>query len=240
LIVLLIAVAGISPKSVIWARGWNTAAGGALALIAYWLWPTWERTRMSERLAQVLDAYRGYFHLLADAYLRQEVCDSRELDRARMTARVSRSNLEASLERLASEPGTTTKQINRLNALLASTHRFVHSIMALDAGWLQTPIVPARPEFKVFAADIEKTLSLLAEALREKRVADKEFPNLRADHNRLVESGDSRVERYALVNVESDRLTNSLNTAREQVLEWVRGAIERSSPASKMLATESS
>jgi uncharacterized membrane protein YccC len=240
LIVLLIAVAGISPKSVIWARGWNTAAGGALALFAYWVWPTWERTRISERLAQVLDAYRGYFHLLADAYLRQAVCDSRELDHARMTARVTRSNLEGSLERLASEPGTTAKQINRLNALLASTHRFVHSIMALDAGCLQTAIVPARPEFKVFAADIEKTLSLLAEGLREKRVADKEFPDLRADHNRLVEAGDSRVERYALVNVEADRLTNSLNTAREQVLEWVRGAIERSSPATKRLATESS
>jgi uncharacterized membrane protein YccC len=240
LIVLLIAVAGISPKSVIWARGWNTAAGGALALFAYWVWPTWERTRIPERLAQMLDAYREYFHLLADAYLRQAVCDSRELDRARMTARVTRSNLEGSLERLASEPGTTAKQINRLNALLASTHRFVHSIMALDAGWLQTPIVPARPEFKVLAADIEKTLSLLAERLREKRVADKEFPDLRADHNRLVEAGDSRVERYALVNVEADRLTNSLNTAREQVLEWVRGAIERSSPATKRLATESS
>src|SRR5271155_412717 len=90
LIVLLIAVAGISPKSVIWARGWNTAAGGALALFAYWVWPTWERTRISERLAQVLDAYRGYFHLLADAYLRQAVGDSRELDHARMTARVTR------------------------------------------------------------------------------------------------------------------------------------------------------
>lgn len=240
LIVLLIAVAGISPKDVILARGWNTAAGGALALFAYWVWPTWERTRMSERLAQMLDAYRGYFHLLADAYLRQEICEPRELDRTRMTARVTRSNLEASLERLASEPRTTAKQINRLNALLTSTHRFVHSIMALDAGWLQTAIVPPRPEFKVFAADVEKTLSLLAEALREKRVTDKEFPDLRADHNRLVESGDSRVERYALVNVESDRLTNSLNTAREQVLEWVRGAIERSSPASKTLATESS
>jgi uncharacterized membrane protein YccC len=240
LIVLLIAVAGISPKDVILARGWNTAAGGALALLSYWVWPTWERTRMSERLAQMLDAYRGYFHVLADAYLRQEVIEPRELDRARMTARVSRSNLEASLERLASEPGTTAKQINRLNALLSSTHRFVHSIMALDAGWLQTAIVPARPEFRVFAGDIEKTLTLLAEALREKRVTDKEFPDLRADHNRLVESGDSRVERYALVNVESDRLTNSLNTAREQVLGWVRGAGERSLPASKTLATESS
>ena len=49
LVVLLIAITGISPKDVIWARGINTAAGGALALLAYWIWPTWERTRVSEQ-----------------------------------------------------------------------------------------------------------------------------------------------------------------------------------------------
>jgi hypothetical protein len=32
---------------------------------------------------------------------------------------------------------------------------------------------------------------------------DKDFPDLRADHNRPVESGDSRAERYALTNVEA-------------------------------------
>ncbi len=86
----------------------------------------------------------------------------------------------------------------------------------------------------MFAADVEKTLSLLAEALRETHVPDKDFPNLRADHNRLVESGDSRVERYALVNIEADRLTNSLNTAREQVLEWIRAADKRLQDADSM------
>jgi uncharacterized membrane protein YccC len=231
LVVLLLAVAGISPKSVIWARGWNTLAGGVLALLAYWIWPTWERTGMSERLAQMLDAYRAYFHLLVDAYQKQTASDSRELDEARMAARVTRSNLEGSLARLASEPGSTPKQINRLNVLLSSTHRFVHSVMALDAGWLQTAVVPARPEFKVFAADVERTLLLLSEALRNASMMDKDFPDLRADHNRLIESGDSRVERYALVNVEADRLTNSLNTTREQVLEWVNVSRERSSTA---------
>jgi len=35
LIVFLIALKGVSPKELIWARGINTAAGGALALLAY-------------------------------------------------------------------------------------------------------------------------------------------------------------------------------------------------------------
>jgi hypothetical protein len=39
----------------------------------------------------------------------------------------------------------------------------------------------------------------------------------------MVQSGDPNIERYALVNVEADRMVNSLNTLREQVLERVRG-----------------
>jgi len=222
LVVLLIAIAGVAPKDVIWPRGVNTAAGGALALLGYWLWPTWERTRVAERFAQLLDAYREYFHALSDAYLRGAAGAAKEIERCRLASRMARSNLEGSIDRLGAEPGTTAQQISRLNALMASTHRFVHAVMALDAGWVQTASVPARPAFRVFAADAEKTLSLLATALRGTRVADKDFPNLRADHNRLVESGDSHVQRYALVNVEADRLTNSLNTAREQIRDWCR------------------
>ena len=65
LIVLLLAIAGVPPNDVIWARGVNTVVGGSLALLAYWLWPTWERTRVSERIAEMLDAYRNYAHALS-------------------------------------------------------------------------------------------------------------------------------------------------------------------------------
>ena len=91
--------------------------------------------------------------------------------------------------------------------------------MALEAGWLHTAAVPARTAFRTFAADVEKTLDLLAAALRGTRVQLKEFPDLREDHHVLLQSGDQKIERYALVNVEADRIVNSLNTLREQVME---------------------
>ncbi len=179
LVVLLIAITGVSPREVIWARGVNTAAGGALALLAY----------------------------------------DGELDRVRLGARMARTNLEASFDRMGAEPGTTAAQINQVNALLASSHRFVHA--ALEAGWLHTAAVPARTAFRTFAADVENTLDLLAAALRGTRVQLKEFPDLREDHHVLLQSGDQKIERYALVNVEADRIVNSLNTLREQVMEHV-------------------
>ena len=222
LVVLLIAITGVSPKEVIWARGINTAAGGALTLLAYWIWPTWERTQVSDRIAAMLDAYREYFHALAEAYMRNETSSARELDRVRLRARMARTNLEASIDRLGAEPGTTTEQMHQLNALLASSHRFVHAVMALDAAWLHTAAVPARTAFRAFAADVEKTLELLAAALRGKHVQLNEFPDLREDHHILVQPGDPKIERYAPVNVEADRIVNSLNTLREQVMDVVR------------------
>ncbi len=65
-------------------------------------------------------------------------------------------------------------------------------------------------------------------ALRGTRPPDNAFPNLREDHNRLVAIGDPHTERYALVNVEADRMTNSLNTLREQILGWSRGISDKS------------
>jgi uncharacterized membrane protein YccC len=225
LVVYLIAMTGVSPKEVIWARGINTAAGGALALLAYWVWPTWERTRASERIAEMLDAYREYFHTLAESYARRETVSEAELDRVRLNARLARTNLEASIDRLGAEPGTTAERMSQLNALLASSHRLVHAVMALDAGWLHTATVPARAASHTFAADVEKTLTLLAAALRGTRVQLNEFPDLREDYHALVQSGDQKIERYALVNVEADRIVNSLNTLREQVMEWVHAKI---------------
>jgi uncharacterized membrane protein YccC len=226
-VVLMIAIngtTGTSPKNVILARGINTIAGGALALLAYWLWPTWERTQLKERLAEVLQAYSTYFSRLAGTYIAgvdgsaEEI--AKETEAARQKSRVARSNFEGSLDRLSSEPGTTEQQLDRLNAMRASSYRLVHAIMAIDAGWLQTSNVPARPTFKTFAADVEKTVALLVAVLHGVRVQESEFPNLRQDHNALIETGNPDIERYALINVEADRITNSLDTLREQILEW--------------------
>jgi uncharacterized membrane protein YccC len=230
LIVGLITILGVEPSDVIWARGVNSAAGGCLALLAYWIWPTWERTGVPERIAQLLDAYREYFHALTQDYVNSasaagvqaRLQESRGLDEKRLATRRARSNLEASMDRVSAEPGTTAQQMNQLNAMLASSHRFVNAVMALEAGWRHMPPSRARAEFGVFAEDVEKTLFLLAKMLQGTRVRTKDFADLREDQQRLVQSAVAPTQQYALVDVEADRITNSLNTLREQVTEWVR------------------
>lgn len=218
LIVLLLAATGVSPANVIVPRGGSTIAGGALALLAYWLWPTWERTLVTDVLAQLLDAYRLYFRAVWEGYL--GVPDARELDRTRLAARLARSNLEASVGRLRGEPGVTPADLERLNAMVANTLRFIHAVMALESGLYRSRPVPARSPFRPFAEHVDLTLYYLAAALRGSLLEATHLPDLREDHRALVEASHSAAERYALVDVETDRITNSVNTLAKEILDW--------------------
>ncbi len=217
LIVVMAAFAGVSPKAVILARGEMTCLGGLIALGTYLVWPTWERTRVLPTVAQMLEAYRAYFHAVAGAQLQDNPRNETELDRVRLGARLARSNMEASVDRLRAEPGTRREKIELLTAMLANSYRFVRAIMALEA----VPIgaEPLREEFRDFARDVERTLEQLEAALQGEKLVVRDLPDLREDHYRLVHSASSR---FALVNDETDRMTNSLNTLREQVLQWER------------------
>lgn len=220
LIVLLIALTGVPPAQVIAARGVNTFAGGAVALLAYALWPTWERTQIAEALAAMLDAYRRYLEAVASSYLHPDQPAPAELDGARLAARLARSNLEASAARLHAEPGVGAPRLAALNAILANSHRFIHAVMSLEAGLARSRPAPARPPFRPFAADASRTLELLARGLRAGEIASR-LPDLREDHHQLLRSGDPGVERYGMVNLETDRITNSLNTLVEEIGRWI-------------------
>ena len=221
IIVLLIAMLGVPPGPVMLARGLNTAIGGCLALLVYWLWPTWERTQVPEQIALMLDAYRQYFRTIRMSYVNPAVSLAAELDQARLAARLTRSNLEASIDRLAAEPGASRLKADTLAAVLATSHRFIHSVMALEAGIAGSPAAPARPDMHRFADDVEKTLFYLAAALRGSTVTRDALPDLREDHHALVSSGSPLEQRHALVNVETDRIANSLNTLSEEVFKSV-------------------
>lgn len=217
LVVLLIALTGVAPDQVIAARALNTGIGGALALLAYLIWPTWERTRAPEALAHMLDSYRDYFHLIAETRAAPHAVLAPEMDRTRQVGRLARSNFEASVDRIAAEPRAPVELMSALTDILAGSHRMVHAMMALEAGIATSEPVPDREAFRKFANDVEKTLYFLAAALRGFKALPGDFPDLRAGHSALLRSGDCEARRYDLLNVETDRLTDSINTLRERI-----------------------
>lgn len=228
LVVLLFATTGVAPADVMGARALFTVLGGTIALAAYRVWPTWERTQVPEALARLLDAYRAYFQAVRDAYLHpgmeRDPAFAARLERVRQAGRLARTTLEASVARLRMEPGETADRLTRLQAILANSHRLIHAVMALEAGLFRSQPVPPRPAFGTFANNVDATLYFLAAYLRGVPVHAGDLPDLREDHRALLQSGASHAERYDLVNVESDRVTNSLNTLSVELVQWVGSA----------------
>ncbi len=68
---------------------------------------------------------------------------------------------------------------------------------------------------------MDTTLYFLSAYLRGEPAGPGDLPDLRESHHALISAGDPKVERYALVNVETDRVTNSLNTLALEVVQWV-------------------
>jgi uncharacterized membrane protein YccC len=220
-VVLVIAVTGIAPNQVIVARAINTAAGGMLALVAYILWPTWEREQAGEAFADLLDAYRLYFHTVRSANRNPGASETMELDRTRQAARVARTNVEASVDRMLEEPGTRPERAKLLVAMLASSHRLVHAMMSLEAGLVNAEPSGAPPAFQSFTHAVELTLHSLAAGLRGSPLEPAHLPDLREAHRALLGGSDASKATHELVSSETDLLTNSLNTLAEQAFEWI-------------------
>ena len=224
LVVFLIAILGVPPADVITARGLNTAAGGILALFAYAMWPTWERTQVSEGMASMFDASRLYFRAVMRRLSSDDPDIRRTLDEARREWRRKRSSAEASVDRVSAEPGTTDSTRASLAGMLASSHALVNAIMGLEAGTIETEVHTPGAALQTFANDVEFTLYYLSAALRGSPSASRNLPVLREDHRRLVEARRNFAGQDEYISIETDRLTVSLNTLREQVTRYLSGS----------------
>jgi uncharacterized membrane protein YccC len=223
-VVALIASTGIPPRQVIVLRGINTLLGGTLALIAYAVWPTWEQRLIGENFALLLDAYRNYLREIRNVYLHPEQNDSDEIDRLRDAARLARTNLEASSDRLMAEPGVALAIRQEIPAMLASSHDFIYAVMSLESAALEEVRTEktCAPLLHKYLDRVELTLYFLSTALRGDPDHLSEVADLREHHRALAECAQNNGSRHSLALVETDRMTNALNTLREQVQELVK------------------
>ena len=210
------------------ARALYTVIGGTIALTAYRIWPTWERTLVPEALARLFDAYRDYFQAIRDAYLHPGLEHRSGLHAApgpRSPGRPPRSHHPGGLRRA---PGSRARCGRQPHHRAADHPGQLAPAHPCHDGARSRPVSqPARapaPGLRVFANNVDSTLYFLAAYLRGVALQPGDLPDLREDHRALLQSGVSHAERYELVNVESDRVTNSLNTLALELVQWVGGA----------------
>ena len=178
LVVLLLAFVGERPEPTVIARLVDTVLGSVVALAAYGLWPTWEKGRAREMVAQSLQAYAAYLASIATG-------DAPERHAARQGARVARINAEASVKRLLAEPATPPALAELAQSLLTNGNRLARAIMTLEALIPQHGGLAGGAATKSLVLDGAAALREVADALSAHR-APGQLPPIRALQRHLA------------------------------------------------------
>lgn len=206
-VVILLSFEGVNPGNAVLDRVINTGLGCGMALLAYVAWPTWERTHAREALARMLEAYAAYLNDLLPPALVHARSGSRS------AARTARTNAQASIERLRSEPATPAELLALARALFANGNRLARSAMTLEALLDDLAVLPAQEPINHFIATVADTVQQLATALRQRRAPDA-LPDLRGLQRALMASAQQSGNRSATELLEriSDRLVDNVDT----------------------------
>ena len=206
LVVLLLAFVGERPEPTVIARLIDTVLGSVVALAAYGLWPTWEKGRARDMLAQSLQAYATYLGAIVTG-------NAPERHAARQGARVARINAEASVKRLLAEPATPPTLAELAQSLLTNGNRLARAIMTLEALTSHHGRLIGGAATKSLVLDCAAALREVADALSAQR-APGELPPIRALQRHLartLEAASAGGDAAELIG-SCDRVVDSIDT----------------------------
>jgi uncharacterized membrane protein YccC len=215
-VVILLSYEGVNSGAAVHDRVINTVLGSGMALLAYVLWPTWEKGRVRAALSDMLDAYANYLRALA----RPELRDAHR--EARTAARTARTNAQASLDRMRAEPGTPVVLLELANALFANGNRLARTAMTLEAVIDNDDALPEASEICGFVDHVAIVLQEIAHALREDRLPQlpSDLRTLQRSLATLLAMSDNKHQADLLKRI-SDRLVDNVDTLAHVL---VRGA----------------
>jgi len=225
LVVVLLGFTGAPAASLAADRAFYTVLGALLALGAYAAWPTWEGSRVAERVADLVETDGRYGAALLHAWADPARADRPALQRLRLAARLARTNAEASVSRWLSEPtGRRSSVPSRLDSktahgLLAAVRRYVWAALILHSQL--PPDGPRRIELERLADELHRTLTWVGAALRHGGTST-DLPPLRATqvalassllHPRRADGDDARAAPTDLLLVgETDLMVDAAHT----------------------------
>ena len=211
-VVVLLSFEGVDSNAAMADRVINTALGSGLALLAYLLWPSWERNQARIALSKMLAAYADYLDALAapaDRGTRHEV---------RTATRTARTNAQASLDRMRAEPGTPAVLLELAETLFANGNRLARTAMALESLIDVDDVPPAWTQVGPFIHEASTALRAQAEALTRTEECPVP-PTLREHQLALMASLDRGTDRELADAIErlTDRLTDNVDTVAHVV-----------------------
>ena len=177
LVVFLLNVVTPDTAGIVVDRLVDSLIGGAIALGAYLLWPTWSERDAEQALAHLAEAEREY----AGSVLAGDSLGSY----ARQT-RIAAANAEAAVTRSLAEPKVHRIDADRALGVLEGFRRVSESLHALRAGSIKVREL----EDRELAGAVDKGMASIGVALRSGESIG-EHPDLAALRSRLaLEVGD--------------------------------------------------
>jgi len=175
-VVFLLAMDGAGLTATAEERIGQTLIGGALALAAYAVFPTWQTVRLPDRIAAYIEAGGRYAAAAVAAYDAPSTADRRAVREALLDHRQARAELVTSSQQAAVEPvrhrGLRHSQVTAARSAMAALGRTSMLLEAhLPPPGTDSPLAPV-PGAARFAAVLRAETARAAQAVRLEQPLD--------------------------------------------------------------------
>lgn len=157
--------------SVIRFRIMDTLIGAGLSVAGnYLLWPLWEIKSIDKSLEDIIKASKKYLNKIAEFY-NQKGEVSTEYKLARKEAFLAIANLSSAFQRMAQEPKSQQKNLDKIYGLVMLNNTFISAVASLGTYIVHNPTTPATEKFNKVVEEIESNLSIALEIIKKKSMA---------------------------------------------------------------------
>lgn len=184
LIVLLLSFVIPNPLLTAFGRMVDTLFGGALALLIYALWPTWELAQVSHTIAERIRTVRDFGVAVFGVYEQPGTYDEDALYTLLLQTRLEFSNAEASIQRSLQEPARHQFDADLGHGLLESSNMIMQSLLAVESCLLDKQARMEIPQISRFSIHFSETMSDIAVAIGGHGIA-RDMPDFQKDIHAL-------------------------------------------------------
>jgi uncharacterized membrane protein YccC len=211
-VVYLLAFGGSPEHAAAIDRVLATAIGGLLAFTAYVAWPTWARDHVGADLAVLLEAQARHARVILGAFLDPSRIDRAEMDAAQLASRLARTNAEAAVDLMKSEPVSSRSiSLAAAQGVLAASRRIGVASLTLSARIGERGNT-SRRALEAMIADFDASMAIVAGALRS-GTAPPALPRVRDDQSMLARAVEAEPDAHWEILVsETDVLVDSIDT----------------------------
>jgi len=164
-IIFIYAIMRPDVLTVIQFRVLDTLIGAALSYVALrFLWPAWSFLEIGEDIKSSVKANKAFFNCISKFYQRKGEA-STEFKISRKEAFLETSNLSSAFQRMAQEPRSKQKNLDKIYELVVLNHTFLASLSSLSTYIQNHNTMEASQTFRESAGKIDANLAQVLQIL---------------------------------------------------------------------------